>query len=126
MRVPSRVAWGLFSGRSAELSRKGELLLMQVAVALGQLPDLELTVAGHTDDRPLEDGAAHPDHWALGAARAVAVTRFLTEAGFSGERLSAASHGSRAPIASPGTGSGRRKNRRVDIELVPSSLASSD
>ena len=75
MRLPQDV---LFPSGVADLSREGELALMEVAVILRQFPDRRFMVAGHTDNQPVKE--TYKDNWELSMARALVVTRFLVEA----------------------------------------------
>ena len=114
MRLPQDV---LFPSGVAELSRDGELALMEVAVILRQFPDRRFMVAGHTDNQPVKE--AYKDNWELSMARALVVTRFLVEAKMKAQSIVAAGYGEHDPIASNGTPEGRRENRRIEIILLP-------
>lgn len=77
-------------------------------------------VEGHTDDRKIleEFQYLYPSNWELGAFRAGAVTRYLTnELGLPVERFAAVSYGPFRPVASNETPEGRARNRRVVITL---------
>src|SRR5438128_532255 len=69
MRMPQDV---LFPSGVADLSRDGELALMEVAVILRQFPDRRFMVAGHTDNQPVKE--SFKDNWELSVARALVVT----------------------------------------------------
>lgn len=119
VKLPASV---LFDSGSAELSREGELALMELAVALRQFPDRTFMIEGHTDNRPLEASgpeARYTDNWELSTARAVNVTRFLVEVKLDPENLIAAGRGPYDPIADNKTPRGRQKNRRIEIVLLP-------
>lgn len=117
VKLPAEV---LFDSGKAELSRAGELALMEVAIVLRQLPDRKFMVAGHTDNRPLEGAASrYRNNWELSTARAVTVTEFLIEARLSPGNLVAAGYGEHDPVASNGTPKEREKNRRIEIVLLP-------
>lgn len=77
-------------------------------------------VEGHTDDRKILDEFhyLYPSNWELGAFRAGAVTRYLTnELDLPVERFAAVSYGPFRPVASNETAEGRHRNRRVVITL---------
>lgn len=119
VKLPASV---LFDSGSAELSRDGELALMELAVALRQFPERTFMVEGHTDDRPLEASgpeAKYKDNWELSTARAVNVTRFLIEAKLPPEHLIAAGRGPYDPITDNRSPRSRQKNRRIEIVLLP-------
>jgi chemotaxis protein MotB len=112
----------LFASGSAELSRDGELALMEVAIVLRQLSERKFMVAGHTDNRPLEDSAEgnrYRNNWELSTARAVIVTEFLVEARMKPESLVAAGYGQYDPVGDNNSEAGRQKNRRIEIVLLP-------
>ena len=114
MRLPQDV---LFPSGVAELSRDGELALMEVAVILRQFPDRRFMVAGHTDNQPVKE--TYKDNWELSMARALVVTRFLVEAKMNAKTIVAAGYGEHDPIANNATPEGRRENRRIEIILLP-------
>ena len=114
MRLPQDV---LFPSGVADLSRDGELALMEVAVILKQFPDRRFMVAGHTDNQPVKE--TYKDNWELSMARALVVTRFLVEAKMKPQNIVAAGYGEHDPIAKNATPEGRRENRRIEIILLP-------
>lgn len=78
---------------------------------------LALTVAGHTDDRPLRGGRFH-SNLELSAARATFVAARLIETHeLAAARISAAGYGEWRPVAANDTQEGRARNRRVDIRV---------
>jgi chemotaxis protein MotB len=114
MRLPQDV---LFPSGVADLSRDGELALMEVAVILRQFPDRRFMVAGHTDNQPVKE--SFKDNWELSVARALVVTRFLIEAKMKAQNVVTAGYGEYDPIAKNATPEGRRENRRIEIILLP-------
>jgi chemotaxis protein MotB len=76
-------------------------------------------VAGHTDSLPIKKKGEFTSNWELSTERAVVVVKFLAQQGVSSNVLSAAGYGEFDPIASNGDNSGRAKNRRIEISLVP-------
>jgi chemotaxis protein MotB len=114
MRLPQDV---LFPSGKADLSREGELALMEVAVILKQFPERRFMVAGHTDNEPVKE--AYKDNWELSMARALVVTRFMIEAKMRPQNIVAAGYGEFDPIAKNTTPEGRRENRRIEIILLP-------
>ncbi|MGB0670883.1 MAG: OmpA/MotB family protein, partial [Rhodospirillales bacterium] len=86
-------------------------------------------IEGHTDDRPLRDGARFRNNWELSAARAISVFQALVREGEvlpnlkndRGDRLIAVSgYGDNRPIADNETPEGRSKNRRIDFRFIMS------
>ncbi len=80
-----------------------------------------LRVTGHTDAaRPRHTAEDYATNWALSAARAVTVARYLIESGgVRPERVSVAAYGDTRPIAPNDTREGRARNRRVEIVVLP-------
>ena len=112
----------LFASGSATLGRPGKEALRKVAEALGTIPDRVIRVEGHTDDVPT-GGGAFPTNWELSSARALAVVRYLQEAGLNPTRLAAAGYGEYQPIAANDSPEGRSLNRRIEIVLAPATAA---
>ena len=76
-------------------------------------------VEGHTDNVPINT-ARFPSNWELSTARAVSVVRYLSEVvGVEPDRFSAVGYGDTKPKGSNDTPKNRKKNRRVEIILVP-------
>ncbi len=79
----------------------------------------EVLVEGHTDDLPVSTGR-FSSNWELSTARAVTIARyFVEEAEVNPEILSAVGYGDSKPKVSNDSPENRRKNRRVEIILVP-------
>jgi chemotaxis protein MotB len=112
----------LFDSGDARISRRGEGVLARVGAVLGNVPDRQIQVLGHTDDQPISTKlkAQFPTNWELSASRALNVVRFLEEkAKVPAERLVASGHGEHQPIASNKSAAGRARNRRIEILLTP-------
>lgn len=75
--------------------------------------DMRLTVIGHTDSTG-SDAINEP----LSRQRAEAVRGYLTARGVASSRIAVEGRGSREPVASNDTDSGRAANRRVEIFLA--------
>jgi chemotaxis protein MotB len=115
LRLPAEI---LFPSGRAELSRPGEMALMEVALILKQFQERRFMIVGHTDNQPVR-GGPYKSNWELSTARAVHVTQFLVDAGLPAMNLIAAGHGEHDPVALNSTEKGRQENRRIDIVLVP-------
>jgi chemotaxis protein MotB len=109
----------LFASGSATIGADGRDALRKVAQALRGLQAKAIRVDGHTDNVPTGSGGPFATNWELSSARALAVVRFLQEAGVDPTRLSAAGFGEFQPIQSNETPDGRSLNRRIEITLVP-------
>jgi chemotaxis protein MotB len=112
----------LFSSGSATLGKDGKDALGAVAEVLRGIDGKVVRVEGHTDNVPLGRGR-FATNWELSAARALAVVRFMQEAGVDPARLAAAGYGEFQPIAPNDTPEGRSQNRRIEIVLAPAELA---
>jgi chemotaxis protein MotB len=108
--MPSEV---LFPSGVADLSKPGELSVLEVGITLKKFPDRRFLVIGHTDDVPLKN-SVFKDNWELSTARALTVVRFLVQAGMKPQNLMAAGAGEHDPVSSD-----RARNRRIEIALVP-------
>jgi len=107
----------LFSSGSATLGKEGKDALAAVAEVLRGVQGKVIRVEGHTDNVPLGRGP-FATNWDLSAARALAVVRYMQEAGVDPTRLAAAGYGEFQPIAANDTPEGRSLNRRIEIVLA--------
>ncbi|MEQ1502300.1 MAG: OmpA family protein [Myxococcota bacterium] len=108
----------LFPSGSAVLSSNGRSTVSEVGRVLGRRTDLDWQIEGHTDNEPIHT-EEFPNNWHLGAARAMAVLDVMVSSGMSPSHVSAASFGQYAPVASNGSESGKQRNRRIEIVLLP-------
>jgi chemotaxis protein MotB len=117
----------LFDTGQAEVSERGQTILQQIAHSLAELREYAIQVAGHTDSTRvvnLKTQERFATNWELSSARATNVVRFLQERGkIPGQRLVAAGFGEFRPASSNATDDGRRKNRRIEILLLPRGTA---
>jgi chemotaxis protein MotB len=113
----------LFTSGEAQISKRGENVLMRVGAILANIPDKLIQVSGHTDQTPIGEkrSAQFSSNWELSVARATNVVRFLQDkASVPGERLVASGYGEFHPVASNKSATGRARNRRIEILLTPS------
>ena len=108
----------LFDPGKSAVNDDGKSILADVAKILKTLDGRKFQVAGHTDNVKLEK-AKVANNWELSTARAVEVTKALVERGMDPTTLSAGGFAEFAPAASNDTPEGRKKNRRVEIVLLP-------
>ena len=108
----------LFPSGSAQLSKDGADVLVQVANVLGTFDERQFQIEGHTDDDPIHT-AQYPSNWHLGSARAITVVNTLVENGMSEGTVSAASFADNRPTAPNATEDGQAQNRRIEIVLLP-------
>lgn len=111
-----------FDTYSAELKSKARQILKKIGKNLKAYTaeDLkEIEIQGHTDDRPVKEGAVlYKTNWELGSARATSVLYFFAdntfiEPGF----LKASTYGPYKPKVANDTPRDRQRNRRVEIYI---------
>ena len=87
--------------------------LPKMVAFLNDHADAKLKITGHTD-------AVGPAAYnqSLSTRRAKSVSKFIAAKGISAERIIVVGFGPDKPIASNDTDEGRRKNRRVEFELI--------
>ncbi len=108
----------LFASGSATLGSEGRTVLAEVADVLAEFPDRRFQVEGHTDNVPISTDR-FPSNWELSSARALAVVRLLAQRGVDPQNLSGAAFGEFQPVASNDDRDGRRRNRRIEIVMLP-------
>lgn len=105
---------GAFASDGARLGAGIRAFLATVAPVLEEFDQTLITVHGYTDST----GPAAYNR-KLSERRALAVARYLIQAGVDAARIVVVGHGDADPIASNATAKGRARNRRVVIELQP-------
>ncbi len=109
----------------AHLRPEARDLLTRLSQVLARLRN-KVVVEGHTDNLPIHT-AEFPSNWELSVARAVAVARFLTEAGgVDPRRVAATGYGEWRPRYPNDSEANRAKNRRVDIVLLREAFGRGD
>jgi chemotaxis protein MotB len=103
----------LFDPGSVALRGEGLRMLGRLAPVLAK-QEGAIEVEGHTDNVPIAN-SLFPSNWELSAARATAVTRFLTAQGVPAGKLRAVGMADNQPRADNATPEGRAKNRRVSV-----------
>lgn len=112
----------LFESGEAELADEGKAVLDRLGPILKGLADHSLSVEGHTDNVRIGPRLRErfPTNWELASARATHVVRYLqTELDIDPTRLVALAYGAYHPVADNRTESGRAKNRRIELVLIP-------
>lgn len=114
----------LFTSGAADLGPAGKQQLTELAETLKDIAynipsDIEwvLSVAGHTDRRPIRT-ARFPSNWELSTARALSIVKYLIAQGIPPERLSVAGFGEFHPVDPASTAEAYRQNRRIEIKLT--------
>lgn len=107
---------GVNFGSGSDLLLPGfERLLRDAARTLNNHPDLNIEVAGHTDDTGEADF-----NLALSERRAKAVMDYLIQYGVDTSRLTYRGYGESEPVADNTTIEGRARNRRVELRVLGS------
>lgn len=102
-----------FEFDSADLSRDGRNRVNQIASIIKRdAPNRRITVEGHASR---ESAAAEAYNQRLSERRAGTVADELERNGVNGRNISSQGLGTRAPVASNDTESGRQQNRRVEV-----------
>ncbi|ASJ75555.1 OmpA family protein [Granulosicoccus antarcticus] len=102
-----------FRAGSARLTSEANVVLAGVAQTLRDYPDIRVIIEAHTDN----EGAASAN-LQLSKRRAIAVARYLVDAGISGSRLKPQAFGESKPRTSNLTEQGRAANRRVEFSVL--------
>ena len=114
--VPSRSARNPitdYPSNTSEVPESQKQMLKDLAFELKNNKFLTLVVAGHTDN------TGTPEYnLTLSRKRAANVKAYLISQGVPAERIKVEYYGVTRPIAPNNTVDGRKKNRRVDIEIV--------
>ena len=108
----------LFPSGVAELSKDGEIKVLEVGLTLKRFPDRRFLVVGHSDNQPLKN-STFKDNWELSTARALTVTRFLVQAGMNTKNILPAGAGEHDPLLEKASGKDLARNRRIEILLLP-------
>lgn len=111
LNMPSDIT---FAVNSSALRPDFVEVLESVAVVLEEYDKTVIEVAGHTDSTGSGEYNQRLSEW-----RAHAVARELLSNSVEQQRMLVIGYGEGAPVASNDTESGRQKNRRVELTLVP-------
>ncbi|ATU44799.1 hypothetical protein CS557_04615 [Acinetobacter junii] len=102
-----------FESGSAILTIAGKKILDEMAIALNRVGSKKVKIIGHTDS----SGDANKNT-VLSQERAAAVQSYLVAKSIAAERLSTEGKGSSQPVADNATADGRKKNRRIEFEVL--------
>ncbi|MCP4443872.1 MAG: OmpA family protein [Myxococcales bacterium] len=103
-----------FDSGSGVMDDLGIEELDKLADLLKANPSIKIELYGHGDDREAEEPA---DRETIAQERADSVRQYLIEKGVGHGRIKAFSRGQSDPFADNNTASGRRANRRVEVQL---------
>jgi chemotaxis protein MotB len=109
----------LFDSGSAEVRPQDRKLAKEISQLLVMNPPRSIIISGHTDNVPINN-SQFSSNWELSVMRAVNFMKLLLENKHLDPRwFSAKGYGEYKPVASNGTEEGRKKNRRVEILILP-------
>jgi chemotaxis protein MotB len=106
------------SGKTAVKADAFNALDRVAGVITSKASDLNIGVEGHTDSDPIKF-SGFKSNWELSTARATSVLHYLESKGVSPQKLAAIGYGEHRPVADNTTVEGKRKNRRVEIVILP-------
>lgn len=113
----------LFALGKADLTSAAYPTMDKLASLFGQL-DTTISIEGHTDNLAMASGGRYKDNWELSAERALSVLRyFVDEKKLDSKTFQIAGYGDTRPVDSNDTDAGRKKNRRVEIIILRSVMA---
>ena len=106
-----------FNVGEAELLPDFQPTLKQIAEFISSQKGYNVTVAGHTDDTPINT-TRFPSNWELSAIRAVNVAKFMISSGVDPHQISTEGYSAYRPLQPNTTDQNRHANRRVEITLI--------
>jgi chemotaxis protein MotB len=110
----------LFGSGSIVVDNKGVGALQQLAKAIKDQKDIQITIEGHTDNVPVSKKSTYmQDNWDLSVMRATSITKILTDAGLSPKQITASGKGEYSPLAPNDSPQNKQKNRRTEIIITP-------
>lgn len=111
----------LFESGQDHLKPAGAEVLRKVGGILHTVPDRHIRITGHTDNVPIGGKLIErfPTNTVLSRTRATHAREALEQGGAVSDHITAEGYGESRPLASNATEDGRRKNRRVEIVVLP-------
>jgi chemotaxis protein MotB len=106
-----------FNVGEADLLPDFQPTLKQIAEFITSQEGYRVTVAGHTDDTPINN-ARFKSNWELSAIRAVNVAKFMVSNGVDPNRISTEGYSAYRPLQPNTTDDNKQANRRVEITLI--------
>jgi chemotaxis protein MotB len=106
-----------FNVGEADLLSDFQPTLKRIAGFISSRKGYKVTVAGHTDDTPINN-TRFPSNWELSAIRAVNVAKFMILNGVDPHRIYTEGYSAYRPLQPNTTDHNRHANRRVEITLI--------
>ncbi|WP_078547919.1 flagellar motor protein MotB [Litchfieldia alkalitelluris] len=108
-----------FDSGSAQVRGDDAKLAKEISQLLVMNPPRNIVVSGHTDNVPIRN-SQYDNNWHLSVMRSVNFMKILLEnTKLNAQNFSAKGFGEFKPVSSNDTSDGRRKNRRVEILILP-------
>ncbi len=102
-----------FATGNARIRSKSYASLNKLYDLMAENPDYRLRIAGHTDNVGKSE-----DNMKLSRDRAEAIKAYLVKKGIDESRFTIEAYGDTRPIADNNRSEGRKKNRRVELEII--------
>ena len=110
----------LFSSGSADIKADGKKVLSLIAESLNAYPDRAISIEGHTDHVPIGNNPRYASNWELSSMRALAALNYFQQnSQVDPNRLKLVGYGEYRPAYSNATAEGRKRNRRIEIIILP-------
>ncbi|MEK9726829.1 MAG: OmpA family protein [Candidatus Margulisiibacteriota bacterium] len=107
----------LFQSGTDILTRNSKAVLNGLINIIKQVKN-PLIIEGHTDDIPVKPDSKFRNNWDLAYFRAASVANYLMAKGVQDSRISITSFGDKRPLARKKTYLARKKNRRIEINII--------
>ena len=107
----------LFQSGTDILTKNSKSVLNGLSNIIKQVKN-PIIIEGHTDDLPVKPGGKFRSNWDLAYFRASSVANYLMEQGVREQRMSITSFGEQRPMARRKTSLARKKNRRIEINII--------
>lgn len=107
----------LFQSGTDQLTKNSKAVLNGLIHLVKKVKN-PLIIEGHTDDLPVKKGGKFGSNWDLAYFRAAAVANYFMGKGVPSKRISITSFADQRPLARKKTYLARKKNRRIEINVI--------
>lgn len=106
----------LFASGKTEVSKEGQVALIDLAKVLETQQDIDILVEGHTDIDPMNASSSPKDNWELSVLRATSVVKImLANSEMDPTSITAGGRSEYVPVDP----NDKAKNRRIEIIITP-------
>jgi len=106
----------LFASGKTDVSKEGQVALIDLAKVLETQKDIDILVEGHTDVDPMNSSTSPKDNWELSVLRATSVVKImLSNSAMDPKRITAGGRSEYVPLDP----NNKAKNRRIEIIITP-------